>query len=63
MEPAEETCDLSGAYAACKQVFGIIAISRAVPCPKEKEAILATDVYKRQEIYIWSPNSWVTRRA
>lgn len=25
VEPAEETCDLSGAYAACKQVFGIIA--------------------------------------
>ena len=42
VEPTEETCDLSGAYAACKQVFGIIAIARAVPCPKEKEAILAT---------------------
>ena len=42
VEPAEETCDLSGAYAACKQVFGIIAIARAVPGPKEKEAILAT---------------------
>ena len=42
VEPAEETCDLSGAYAACKQVFGIIAIARAVSCPKEKEAILAT---------------------
>ena len=42
VEPAEETCDLSGSYAACKQVFGIIAIARAVPCPKEKEAILAT---------------------
>ena len=42
VEPAEETCDLPGAYAACKQVFGIIAIARAVPCPKEKEAILAT---------------------
>ena len=23
VEPAEETCDLAGAYAACKQVFGI----------------------------------------
>ena len=42
VEPAEETCDIAGAYAACKQVFGIIAIARAVPCPKEKEAILAT---------------------
>ena len=36
MEPAEETCDLDGAYAACKQVFGIIAMARAVPCAKEQ---------------------------
>ena len=42
VEPAEETCDLAGAYAACKQVFGIIAVARALPCAKEKEAILAT---------------------
>ena len=42
VEPAEETCDLSGAYAACKQVFGIIAVARALPCAKEKEAILET---------------------
>ena len=42
VEPAEETCDLSGAYAACKQVFGIIAVARALPCAKEKEAILDT---------------------
>ena len=42
VEPAEETCDLTGAYAACKQVFGIIAVARALPCTKEKEAILET---------------------
>ena len=42
VEPCEESCDLEGAYDACKKVFGIIAIARAVPCPKEKEAILAT---------------------
>ena len=42
VEPAEETCDLDAAYDACKKVFGIIAIARAVPCPKEKEAIFAT---------------------
>ena len=42
VEPAEETCDLAGAYAACKQVFGIIAVARALPCTKEKEAILET---------------------
>ena len=24
VEPVEESCDMAGAYAACKQVFGII---------------------------------------
>ena len=42
VEPVEETCDLAAAYDACKKVFGIIAIARAVPCAKEKEAIFAT---------------------
>ena len=42
VEPMEESCDLDAAYAACKKVFGIIAIARAVPCAKEKEAIFAT---------------------
>ena len=42
VEPVEETCDLDAAYDACKKVFGIIAIARAVPCVKEKEAIFAT---------------------
>ena len=42
VEPAEENCDIAGAYAACKQVFGIIAITRALPCEKSKEAIFDT---------------------
>ena len=42
VEPVEETCDLIAADDACKKVFGIIAIARAVPCAKEKEAIFAT---------------------
>ena len=42
VEPAEETCDIAGAYNACKQVFGIIAITRALPCEKSKEAIFQT---------------------
>ena len=42
VEPVGEACDLAGAYAACKQVFGIIAITKAVPCEKSKEAILET---------------------
>ena len=39
VEPVGDGCDLAGAYAACKQVFGLIAIARAVPCEKSKEAI------------------------
>ena len=42
VEPAEDACDIAGAYAACKQVFGIIAITRALPCEKSKEAIFDT---------------------
>ena len=42
VEPAEDTCDIAGAYNACKQVFGIIAITRALPCEKSKEAIFDT---------------------
>ncbi len=42
VEPAEASCDLDGAYAACRQVFGIIAVARALPCTKTKEAILET---------------------
>ena len=42
VEPMSDECDLTGAYAACKQVFGLIAIARAVPCEKSKEAILET---------------------
>ena len=42
VEPVGEDCDLVGAYAACKQVFGLIAITKAVPCEKSKEAILET---------------------
>lgn len=42
VEPMEDTCNLDEAYAACKQVFGIIAIARALPCEKTKEAIFET---------------------
>ena len=39
VEPQREDCDLEGAYAACRQVFGIIAATRARFCPKDKDAI------------------------
>ena len=39
VEPMEDGCDMDGAYGACSRVFGIIAIARAMPCEKTKEAI------------------------
>ena len=39
VEPQNDACDLDGAYAACKQVFGVIAVTRALSCPKDKDAI------------------------
>ena len=39
VEPQKGECDLEGAYAACRQVFGIIAATRARFCPKDKDAI------------------------
>ena len=42
VEPQGDTCDLEGAWGACKQVFGIAAVARAVPCEKTVEAIVET---------------------
>ena len=59
VEPVEESCDLVAAYDACKKVFGIIAIARAVPCAKEKEAIFATaKEYLGRRCWPLSPSRW-----
>ena len=42
VEPQNESCDIEAAFAACRQVFGIAAIARAVPCDKDVDAIVAT---------------------
>ena len=39
VEPKGPECDLDGAFAACRQVFVVIAVTRALPCPKDKDAI------------------------
>ena len=39
VEPQDGACDLEGAYAACRQVFGVVAVTRARPCPKDKDAM------------------------
>ena len=41
VEPMDEACDVAGAYEAVKKVFGIVGVSLARPCEKDKDAILA----------------------
>ena len=42
VEPVDDSCDLDAAFAACRQVFGVIAVSRALPCGKNVQAIIDT---------------------
>jgi thiamine biosynthesis protein ThiI len=39
VEPENDQCDMDGAYDAMKKVFGIVAVSRAAACEKDKDAI------------------------
>ena len=31
-EPTTDHCDMEAAYAAARQVFGVVSVARAVPC-------------------------------
>ncbi len=42
VEPQGEDCDLEAAWQSCRQVFGVAAVARAVPCEKTIEAIVET---------------------
>ena len=42
VEPENDDCDMVAAYDACKKVFGIICVSKAVPCDKNVQAIIHT---------------------
>lgn len=50
VEPMDESCDLDSAHQALKKVFGIVAISRAAACPKDKDAIADT---AKKYLYWW----------
>ena len=41
VEPLEESCDMDGAWEALTKVFGVVGLSRARACEKDKDAILA----------------------
>ena len=40
VEPAGALCDMDAAFAACRQVFGVVTVSRARSCEKNVEAII-----------------------
>ena len=40
VEPMEDTCDTDAAWEALKKVFGVVGLSRARACEKDKDAIL-----------------------
>lgn len=64
VEPADDTCDLAGAYEACRKVFGIIAVTRALPCEKSKEAIFETArTYLKESLLSARSFKVETRRA
>lgn len=42
VEPQGDGCDMAAALTACRQVFGVVAVARAVPCEKSVEAITET---------------------
>ena len=39
--PKDENCDIDAAFEGCKKVFGIIAVSKALPCEKDVQKIIA----------------------
>ena len=42
VEPTTDSCDMEAAFAACRQVFGVVAVARAAPCEKTVAAIVET---------------------
>ena len=41
VEPQDDSCDLDGAWEAMKRLFGVVGLSRARACEKDKDAILS----------------------
>ncbi|MBR7081944.1 MAG: tRNA 4-thiouridine(8) synthase ThiI [Oscillospiraceae bacterium] len=42
VEPKDENCDMDGAFDAVHRIFGIVSVSRAVACEKDKDALFET---------------------
>lgn len=44
VEPVDDLCDLDGAFEALEKVFGVIQLTKATACEKEKDSIYQTAV-------------------
>jgi len=44
VEPKDDNCDMETAYERMKKVFGVVGVSRARACEKDKDAILAAAI-------------------
>ena len=40
VEPKDDACDIEAAFEGCRRVFGIIAVSKALPCEKDIQKII-----------------------
>ena len=64
VEPLSDQCDVEAAYAACRQIFGVIAVARALPCGKDKEAIFeAARTYLKEPLTAAHSFKVETKRA
>ena len=41
VEPKDDECDIEAAFESCKKIFGIIAVSKALPCEKGIQKIIS----------------------
>ena len=44
VEPKDDSCDMDTAYERMTKVFGVVGVSRARACEKDKDAILAAAI-------------------
>lgn len=42
IRPLDDQCDVDGAYEACKKIFGIVGVNRAIACEKNIDDIIKT---------------------
>ena len=64
VEPQNDDCDIEAAFAAMKQVFGVIGLSIARSCEKDKDALLeTTKTYLRDQLLAAKSFKVESRRA